>query len=158
MSDLKWIVFLVSVVGIFLIFMEGAARQRPSPRVEPTSYDGLTLVWDLAKSPVPKLCQVITVDIDPGTPSRMRVEKDGPDCVNASVIFRLPLNWDVTGATLESIPYPDVIHPNPDETPHPRGGSYRDYLWVPGRGVAYWAFWDDRYFMIVYDSAPEKSE
>lgn len=150
-SDLKGIAFLVAVGSIILFWIGIDELRRPSPRPEPTSYNGVVLTWDVAKAAELKKCPIVTVDIDPRITSKMRVEKDGPNCVDVSMIFRLPLDWEITGESMESIPYPDVIHPNNEEKYYPFGWNQPHFFSIPAKGIPYWAYWTERQFQIVYD-------
>lgn len=147
----------VYTVGVGLIFLLIALENCPSPRAEPASYVGASLMWSIGKWSVPKRCDVVTVDIDPETPSHMRVEKDGPDCVNASVMFRMPLGWEVTDETYGVIPGTGATRPRTDDVPHPGSADNRQYFLIPGMGVPYTAFWSTHSFQIVFDQELETS-
>lgn len=155
--SLSDVVVIVSVVvgllaiGVIVHWCEGFARV-----TEPKSYAGATLVWDIARVSTLKKCDTATVDIDPSSDGKMRINKDRPDCVNVSMIFRMPIDWEILDDAPPKTPFMSIpeLHAK-FAIPHSSVEHSREHFWVPSMGVGYWARWNRTNFQIVLDNATE---
>ena len=153
-SDVVGIVALV--VSMFALCLFVVWCERSAHVAEPKSFAGTGLIWSIDRVSKLKKCDTITVDIDPSSAGEMRINKDGPNCVNTSMIFRLPLDWEITSEHPKQNPYESMSSLTAKyEVPHVYADSARDHFWVPSLGVGYWAYWNQASFLIVVDNTTE---